>query len=81
MSRLECENLNQTVTSLRQTLNNSDVKGRDIQSELVAAQVAESLYRQELDKINKHHEVEERTILKTDDNSKSLKKSISACVG
>ncbi|TPX65655.1 hypothetical protein SpCBS45565_g05040 [Spizellomyces sp. 'palustris'] len=54
---LECQGLHNTVASLRGTVNSTDSKSRDIRGELVEAQVAESLYRQELDRVNKHHEI------------------------
>ncbi|KND03985.1 uncharacterized protein SPPG_01433, partial [Spizellomyces punctatus DAOM BR117] len=54
---LECQGLHNTVASLRGAVNSTDSKSRDIRSELVEAQVAESLYRQELDRVNKHHEI------------------------
>ncbi|KAJ3021052.1 hypothetical protein HKX48_009297 [Thoreauomyces humboldtii] len=54
---LECAGLQATLTTLRSGLSSADAKGRDVRNELVEAQVAESLYRQELDKITKLHEI------------------------
>ncbi|KAI8815798.1 uncharacterized protein EV422DRAFT_501993 [Fimicolochytrium jonesii] len=43
--------LSDNLSTLRTSLSSSDTKGRDLRSELVEAQVAESLYKQQLDKL------------------------------
>ncbi|KAI8855305.1 hypothetical protein BC829DRAFT_359323 [Chytridium lagenaria] len=48
---LECEGLHSQVQFLRSSLASSDSKQRDTRASLVEAQVAESLYREELNKL------------------------------
>ncbi|KAJ3123918.1 hypothetical protein HK098_001563 [Nowakowskiella sp. JEL0407] len=51
----ECQNLTNQLSTMRANFNSLDSKARDTKNQLVEAQVAESLYRQELEKVNKHH--------------------------
>ncbi|KAJ3278552.1 Coiled-coil domain-containing protein 40, partial [Borealophlyctis nickersoniae] len=54
---IECEGLHATVSALRTTVSTWEGKGRETRNALVEAQIAESLYRQELDTVNKHHQL------------------------
>ncbi|KAJ3107366.1 hypothetical protein HDU97_004248 [Phlyctochytrium planicorne] len=52
---LECEGLQNQVQFLRSNLSSIDSKQRETRASLVEAQVAESLYKEELNKVTKHH--------------------------
>ncbi|KAJ3214334.1 hypothetical protein HDU67_001775 [Dinochytrium kinnereticum] len=52
---LECEGLQSQVQFLRSSLSSIDSKQRETRASLVEAQVAESLYKEELNKVTKHH--------------------------
>jgi chromosome segregation ATPase len=55
---LDCQGLEAQVQFLKSSLSTMDNRQRETRSALVEAQIAESLYKQELDKISKHQEVE-----------------------
>ncbi|KAJ3320092.1 Coiled-coil domain-containing protein 40, partial [Blyttiomyces sp. JEL0837] len=54
---LECQGLESQVQFLRSSLSVLEHKHKDTRGALVEAQVAESLYKQELKRVSKHHEL------------------------
>ncbi|KAJ3140874.1 spermatogenesis-associated protein 17 [Physocladia obscura] len=55
MKELECKSLEDKNQFLQATVRNLETKQQETRSTLVEAQVAESLYKQERDKVSKHH--------------------------
>ncbi|TPX38692.1 hypothetical protein CcCBS67573_g10703 [Chytriomyces confervae] len=54
---LDCKGLEDQIQFLHTSLRTLESKQREVRSSLTEAQVAESLYKQELDKVSKHHSV------------------------
>ncbi|KAJ3186824.1 hypothetical protein HK101_009566 [Irineochytrium annulatum] len=52
---LECQALQTQLQFLRANMGSLDIKQKETRNALVEAQVAESLYKQELDRVSKHH--------------------------
>ncbi|KAJ3015681.1 UNVERIFIED_CONTAM: hypothetical protein HDU68_012615, partial [Siphonaria sp. JEL0065] len=57
MKELECKGLEDKIQFLQASLRALEIKQQETRGSLVEAQVAESLYKQELDKVTKHHTV------------------------
>ncbi|KAI8906185.1 hypothetical protein DFJ77DRAFT_477750 [Powellomyces hirtus] len=72
----ECTGLHDTLKTIRGTLTSADRTGRDTRNELVEAQVAESLYRQELDKVTKNYELSRDEIQRKNQTISELKARI-----
>ncbi|KAJ3119051.1 hypothetical protein HDU96_003226 [Phlyctochytrium bullatum] len=73
---LECEGLQNQVQFLRSNLNVMDSKQRETRASLVEAQVAESLYKEELNKVSKHHHIAKEELDRKSEKISDLKSKI-----
>ncbi|KAJ3182075.1 hypothetical protein HDU87_000419 [Geranomyces variabilis] len=73
---LENTGLQDNLKQLRGNISSADRTGRDTRNELVEAQVAESLYRQELDKVTKSHELSKDELQRKSQTIAELKAQI-----
>ncbi|KAJ3033332.1 hypothetical protein HDV00_006488 [Rhizophlyctis rosea] len=75
LSKKEHENasLSALLATVRTNLINVDSKAREARNALVEAQVAESLYKQELDKVSKRHELTKEELHRRNESVSELK--------
>ncbi|KAJ3047995.1 hypothetical protein HK097_010978 [Rhizophlyctis rosea] len=80
LKKKEHENasLSSLLTTVRTNLLNVDAKARETRNALVEAQVAESLYKQELDQVGKHHELTKEELERKNATVSELKWRIDA---
>ncbi|KAJ3352503.1 hypothetical protein HDU83_007922 [Entophlyctis luteolus] len=78
MKDLECKTLEDKVQFLQNSIRVTELKQQETRGSLVEAQVAESLYKQELDKVSRHHSIAKEELERKSSAVSELKGKIEA---